>query len=549
MADKPSLRFPDGIEVQERPWMGAQDARTFARDPGPGNPRVPAAGASPEASSWQQSRAPRPAPTPTPAATAAPVPQTRAYRAGRTVGSVLRGATPLAALGAAATGSDTDTEQYAKRFGLENTQPGLLRDVGVRALGVASDIGDNLTLGLAGRYLFRDRQEQGDTPAAPAPAAPAPAAPATQAPAAPQAGAVRPTAQPTVRRVDGGSTPLFTNVTDEADNAALMGRGQPSLRNVVAADTLSARSSGAPVETQAQPQGAAPRASGSGFGLLDADYRRERSLRMDADQLKPGSRGALRAFYERQAQGDRLGSAERVAGMQDGTTRRGQDMELQGQRERMAGALSIKQAEMARDGRLRAATAALWQQAGGDPETFQNLAMQYGLTEAAKTGGDMAAAVQGRRQNASKAAVGRLESLAAGEDGKTDATRLARVRALANSVVPNFEAMDEDSQLAAWPRVLAAVNTVEGMNQLRDPTIGNMIGLSPDSPAKMTMPDLRGAKVTETGFFEGLTTPKVSKGDYKVTLKNGTVQYIPRESATENELELLKQQGATISNR
>lgn len=56
----------------------------------------------------------------------------------------------------------TTTEQYEKRFGFEPSDiesPGLraVRDVGVRALGAASDIGNVATFGQAGK-LFRDKQ-------------------------------------------------------------------------------------------------------------------------------------------------------------------------------------------------------------------------------------------------------------------------------------------------------------------------------------------------------------------------------------------------------
>lgn len=44
-----------------------------------------------------------------------------------------------------------------------------------------------------------------------------------------------------VKRFDGGSSPLFTNVPNAADNAALMGRGPISAQNMKAADNLAAR--------------------------------------------------------------------------------------------------------------------------------------------------------------------------------------------------------------------------------------------------------------------------------------------------------------------
>ena len=77
-------------------------------------------------------------------------------------------AAPLTLGATAGQAALTDTEDYAKRFGLENTQPGLARDLGIRALGAASDLGNTLALGLPKAFLYRDG---GDATAA-APAAP-----------------------------------------------------------------------------------------------------------------------------------------------------------------------------------------------------------------------------------------------------------------------------------------------------------------------------------------------------------------------------------------
>lgn len=56
----------------------------------------------------------------------------------------------------------TDTEDYYERFGLDKSQAGnsFWKDVGVRSLGFASDLGDALTLGQAGKYLYRDKIRQ-----------------------------------------------------------------------------------------------------------------------------------------------------------------------------------------------------------------------------------------------------------------------------------------------------------------------------------------------------------------------------------------------------
>jgi hypothetical protein len=226
-----TLRLADGgipgLEVFERPFNGAQDARTFAQQPGPGNPNV-GAGGSPQAQAFQQARVPQPT---IPAAAAPPVTSAPAAAVeaptGRIRGAVngLRGAAsaagefltgsgasqgsvggafksvggglssgagslargalrlagtgaPVAGLAAASDGFNTDTETYAKRFGLENTEPGLLRDVGVRSLGLASDVANNATLGLAKKYLYREDGSTSTPPVTASPAAVTPTSPA-----------------------------------------------------------------------------------------------------------------------------------------------------------------------------------------------------------------------------------------------------------------------------------------------------------------------------------------------------------------------------------
>lgn len=70
--------------------------------------------------------------------------------------TIAKGAVPLTLLTAAAQGLATPTESYEKRFGLKGGT--LAKDLGIRTLGVASDIGDVLTLGQASRF-YRDKQK------------------------------------------------------------------------------------------------------------------------------------------------------------------------------------------------------------------------------------------------------------------------------------------------------------------------------------------------------------------------------------------------------
>lgn len=164
----------DPLNVQSRvvpESNGVTDAR----------PKYNPANGSPEAKAWQAERAaqtaqqaPRTAPTSSPAQ---PTAQGAAYRAGSAVGRL--GAVAGKALGAIAAPAalastatavgETPTEAYEKRFGFgpnnNDGLGGLARDVGVRALGAASDLGDAMTLGLAGKYLYADKQP-GAMPAA-----------------------------------------------------------------------------------------------------------------------------------------------------------------------------------------------------------------------------------------------------------------------------------------------------------------------------------------------------------------------------------------------
>lgn len=161
------------------------------------------ANGSPEAKAWQASRAAAPT-APTPATPSAPGPMSRVAAAAGRAGRAVTGNRVVQALGKvaapaalAATAADTattPTSDYETRFGLGQStieSPGLrmLRDIGVRALGAGSDLGNVMTMGLAGN-LYRDQQQPQLTPSdapAPRPAAAAPApvalAPAAAAPA------------------------------------------------------------------------------------------------------------------------------------------------------------------------------------------------------------------------------------------------------------------------------------------------------------------------------------------------------------------------------
>lgn len=164
-------------------------------------------------------------------------------------GTTGKGAGALAVIPALAESAAEDsTARYAKRFGMdEPTGDGsagdILKFAALRGLGFASDLGNNLTMGLAGN-LYRDNQgEQAPGTAAAAPRqAPASAAPAQVAPAATTATQARtqPASAPAVPAA-GGDLP--TDTTPRANDITRVGNSF-SGTNIGPGFTINGRPSG-----------------------------------------------------------------------------------------------------------------------------------------------------------------------------------------------------------------------------------------------------------------------------------------------------------------
>ena len=271
----------------------------------------------------------RPAPMPAAASMAAP-PKAPFYN--RPLGEMARGgasaaggaakkavsmlSAPIAVGAAGLTGAyqgfNTDTEQYAKRFGLENTEPGVMRDLGIRGLGVASDVGNALTLGLVGN-LYRDKQDQPAVTPNPnvSPLAQMdPTSPVRRDPAnpmAPKQGASAALASPITapQEVRPGIYRQGNSFSDSAAGAADGAKSSPiSAQNMSAADALAARYASTQTAQPQAPmnQNITPQTSGSGYGLLDAGARDRRNAMMDVQQAKPGSGTALKSLLQQQAE-------------------------------------------------------------------------------------------------------------------------------------------------------------------------------------------------------------------------------------------------------
>lgn len=383
-------------------------------------------------------------------------------------------------------------------------------------------------------------------PAAQDPGAPADAAPTRPVPAAQPivtASSSPALRDPTpTRRVSGGSSPLFTNLPEgSADSAALMGRGAISPQNMAAADALSARYATQP---QAEaPGGAAaafiPKDTG-GYGLLDRDRLRERSLRMDADQLKPGSRGALRAFYSRQEQQDKNESAERTAETSATTLRRGQDISAEtdrrGQDMGLQGKLApVRQAGVLRQMKAQVINAAggdygraarIWAAQGGDPKDF--LDAQASMDSSATS-------EQGRftkaRENTMK------EFTVFGADNKPDEKASAESFDVVRQIFPGIESADEATRNTAMADA-KEMQTIF-LNARNQDKVGwdALKFWEPARPQLRSMPNARGGQTETLSGIGGMTTIGAGNGDTLLTLNGKTLNL---GKLNERQLELLE---------
>lgn len=177
----------------------------------------------------------------------------------------------------------------------------------------------------------------------------------TQPVQAPQAGQPAP---PDARQIAPGIYRSGNSYGDSAEAAISgpRGSGQPSARNMAAADALASRYAGPGMTAQAaQPaQGSSayiPKDTG-GYGLLDKGYRDRRAAMMDAQQFKPGARTALAALLKEQsAQGDREAQASQLASEMDFKRAEGssnREVEREGQRSKAIVDIARMQAEQRR---------------------------------------------------------------------------------------------------------------------------------------------------------------------------------------------------------
>ena len=438
------------------------------------------------------------------------------------------------------------------------------------------------------RDAFEAARERpaGQSPAGQSPAAPDPRNPYADANAAKiaasdaqnaAAGQPRTPGQNDVRRIDRpGQSPLFTNMPDGGllGNDKLMARGAISAQNRAAMDNLAASGDITPrLRAQAQYDAEVANAqrinamqqrlygAGSNAAMLDLRSPENLAARNASvtSTISRDGRPRLRSEVEAETARTKMALDAQSAKMQNQTTQRGQDINaetsryssdssLRGTMYSSDSQLGAKRTEMERSLRQQATMGKLWEMSQGKPEVFRNLAMQAGLTDAAKLGGDMAAADQTRTLKNVEDARDTFKDLFTTPDDKTDKNAEANAHVMAAKIVPGWENMSAEQRAANRTKVVDAVKLVQGMNATKDTGWLQKIGLDNPNGAHSQLPELadkngKRAQVGDVGWWEGVTTPNVSRGDTVITLPNGTKRYL-RGQLEESQAALLEQNGA-----
>lgn len=464
----------------------------------------------------------------------------------KSVGGGLKTAltSPIAAAAAggmaAYDGFNTDTEAYAKRFGMEDTEPGVGRDLGLRALGVASDLGNNLLLGLPGKYLFRDKQGQG-----------ADGAPTST----PSKTATAPT--PDLRNPYANVTPEQARAMAEI-NAGASGRAPGSQPAPFDFDTFEPgpgegafrnEQTGKVTRLMSTPQGgAAWRAVPSQQAMPSPAPRTRQEVRTPVLNPNGGVFAAMTDFMNqaghavqaiaankglRNDRKDALDAESTFAKIDQG------DRELQ-LRGREADMLE-KDLGLRRE--VQMATALAKQQELAYNRQRNALRDAMDLEKHAQTIG----------HNATNNARDRLKGMAVRDDGKggtvVDEGRLARLESTLAKMAPGWAQADEATQAKLLRKAEASVNILEGLNSQRNNGWFQALGIDGKSAQLDNLPhkEMKGARLNEVGFMEGAGTPGTSRNDYVIETSGGHKLYLPRSSVNQGELELLESLGVDIT--
>jgi len=262
-------------------------------------------------------------------------------------------------------------------------------------------------------------------------------------------------------------------------------RGAISAQNMAAADALDARyrSAASPGDEGGQPDGGLFIGSDTGgFGLLDKNYQRERSLRMETTSSKgglesgagykariQGAAEALKAFNGEQSAAPRLRAEREVARQdslrKDSTARRGQDLDALGRAGEQQSAAAVQNAKRIEDNR------------------------KYEL-DVARLGVDAANKEWDNKRAGEAGFDKRIEGMVGTDkDGKPDLRAASQVRNAANAFLAKAQ-RDAEDLLAQQPGNKKAMGVIDdikrnGVAGIDDDTMRSfMVGAQANSVAK-----------------------------------------------------------------
>lgn len=230
-------------------------------------------------------------------------------------------------------------------------------------------------------------------------------------------------------------------------------------------------------------------------------------------------------------------------------SRYGSDNSLRGTMYSSDATLGAKRMEMQQRLQQQQLRAAIFREAGGKPELAAKIAASYGMDSKDFT--DMAAADQTRAQGAATSARKRLEGMAVvrnekGEDVVSEG-RVANLERTLTKMAPGWQHMSEPEQAELYGKAEASVNLLEGLNDRRNNSFWQSIGVDGKSASLDNLPDMKGGRLKTVKLLEGaMTGGGVSRGDYALEV-GGHKLYLPRDKVNQGELELLKARGVDIS--
>ena len=296
-----------------------------------------------------------------------------------------------------------------------------------------------------------------------------------------------------------------------------------------------------------------------GTDLRSPEYLAARNASVTSTISRDG-RPRLRSEVEAETARARMALDAQNAQMQNQTTLRGQDINaetsrygydnsLRGTMYSSDATLGAKRTEMQQRLQQQQLKGAIFREAGGKPEVAAKIAAMYGMD--AKDFTDMAAAEQTRAQSAATSARKRLEGMAVvrnekGEDVVSEG-RVANLERTLTKMAPGWQHMSEPEQAELYGKAEASVNLLEGLNDRRNNSFWQSIGVDGKSASLDNLPDMKGGRLTTVKLLEGaMTGGGVSRGDYALEV-GGHKLYLPRDKVNQGELELLKARGVDIS--